>query len=132
MRAYSNWPWHLDEVFVKTNGETHNLWRAVDQEGEVLESYVTVTDILWFYSAAMKVIGKVDRQRTGRLLNNLAEISYMPFRRRGWAILRFWRMQILQNFGSGHSSKKYRPRPEYNPVAGGFALIRAALFKQAG
>ena len=41
MRFYSNWQWHLDEVFVKINGETHYLWRAVDHEGEVLESYVT-------------------------------------------------------------------------------------------
>jgi putative transposase len=41
LRAYSNWQWHLDEVFVKINGETHYLWRAVDHEGEVLESYVT-------------------------------------------------------------------------------------------
>jgi len=37
IRAYSNWQWHLDEVFVKINGETHYLWRAVDHEGEVLE-----------------------------------------------------------------------------------------------
>jgi putative transposase len=29
-RAYSNWQWHLDEVFVKINGEMHYLWRAVD------------------------------------------------------------------------------------------------------
>ncbi len=41
MRSYSNWQWHLDEVLVKINGETHYLWRAVDHEGEVLESYVT-------------------------------------------------------------------------------------------
>ncbi len=34
----SNWPWHLDEVFVRINGETHYLWRAVDHEGEGLES----------------------------------------------------------------------------------------------
>ena len=40
-RAYTNWRWHLDEVFVKINGETHYLWRPVDHEGEVLESYVT-------------------------------------------------------------------------------------------
>ena len=39
--AYSNWRWHLDEAFVKINGETHYLWRAVDHEGEVLESIVT-------------------------------------------------------------------------------------------
>ena len=86
MRAYSNWQWHLDEVFVKINGETHYLWRAVDHEGEVLESYVTkrrnrkaalkflrktmkrhghphilVTDKLRSYGAAMKDIGKLSR-----------------------------------------------------------------------
>jgi putative transposase len=37
----SNWKWHLDEVFVKINGEKHYLRCAVDHEGEVLESYVT-------------------------------------------------------------------------------------------
>ena len=37
----SHWKWHLDEVFVKINGEKHYLWRVVDHEGEVLESYVT-------------------------------------------------------------------------------------------
>ena len=41
LRAYLNWRWHLDEVFVKINGETHYLSRAVDHEGEVWESYVT-------------------------------------------------------------------------------------------
>ncbi len=39
--SYSPWRWHLDEVFVRINGETHYLWRAVDHEGEVLEVYVT-------------------------------------------------------------------------------------------
>jgi putative transposase len=38
---YSNWKWHLDEVFVKINGETYYLWRAVDHEGEVLEAFVS-------------------------------------------------------------------------------------------
>ena len=37
----SRWRWHLDEVFVKINGGMHYLWRAVDHEGEVLESFVT-------------------------------------------------------------------------------------------
>jgi len=41
LRAYSKWKWHVDEVFVKINGERHYLWRAVDAEGEVLESVVT-------------------------------------------------------------------------------------------
>lgn len=39
--SYSNWRWHLDEVFVRINGETHYLWRAVDHEGEVLEAFVS-------------------------------------------------------------------------------------------
>ncbi len=43
MRAHRHWRWHLDEVFVKINGVTHYLWRAVDHEGEVLESFVTKT-----------------------------------------------------------------------------------------
>lgn len=38
---FSSWRWHLDEIFVKINGKQHYLWRAVDHEGEVLESYVT-------------------------------------------------------------------------------------------
>ena len=41
MRQVTQWQWHLDEVFVKINGVQHYLWRAVDHEGEVLESYVT-------------------------------------------------------------------------------------------
>ena len=39
-RSYSNWRWHLDEVFAKINGETHYLWLVVDHEGEFLESHV--------------------------------------------------------------------------------------------
>ncbi len=129
MRAYSNWQWHLDEVFVKINGETHYLWRAVDHEGEVLESYVTkrrdrkaaliflrkvmkrygepaviVTDRLRSYGAAMKVIGNAGKQQTGRWLNNRAENSHLPFRRRERAMLRFRRMHCLQKFASVHSS----------------------------
>ena len=98
----SNWRWHLDEVFVKINGELHYLWRAVDHEGEVLESYVTnrrdrkaalkflrksmrrhgspevlVTDKLRSYGAAMKVIGNAERQETGRWANNRAENSHL-------------------------------------------------------
>ena len=129
LRAHSNWQWHLDEVFVKINGETHYLWRAVDHEGEVLESYVTrrrdrnaalkflrktmkrfgqphaiVTDKLRSYGAAMKVIGNADQQETGRWLNNRAENSHLPFRRRERAMLRFRRMRSLQKFASVHAS----------------------------
>ena len=41
MRSVTHWQRHLDEVFVKINGEQHYLWRVVDHEGEVLESLVT-------------------------------------------------------------------------------------------
>ena len=40
-RHQLQWRWHLDEVFVRINGETFYLWRAVVHEGEVLESFVT-------------------------------------------------------------------------------------------
>lgn len=43
---YSNWKWRLDEVFVKINGETHYLWRAVDHEGEVLEAFFPSGEIV--------------------------------------------------------------------------------------
>ena len=117
MRVHSNWQWHLDEVFVKINGETHYLWRAVDHEGEVLESYVTkrrdrkaiqphiiVTDKLRSYRAAMKVLGNEGKQETGRWLNNRAENSHLPFRRRERAMLRFRQMRCLQKFAAVHSS----------------------------
>src|SRR5210317_146115 len=125
----SRWRWHLDEVFVKINGERHYLWRAVDHEGEVLESFVTktrdkkaalkflkkamrkhgspdviVTDGLASYGATLKEIGAADRQETGRWLNNRAENSHLPFRRRERAMLRFRRMRSLQKFAAVHSS----------------------------
>ncbi len=43
MRAHRHWRWYLDEVYVKINGVMHSFWRAVDHEGEVLESVVTKT-----------------------------------------------------------------------------------------
>lgn len=43
MRSFTHWRWRLDEVFVKINGERHYLWRAVNHEGEILESFVTRT-----------------------------------------------------------------------------------------
>ena len=129
MRAYTHWRWHLDEVFVKINGQKHYLWRAVDHEGEVLEVFATktrnkaaalkfvkkmmkrhgksrviVTDKLRSYSAAMKEFGNAGVQETGRWLNNRAENSHQPFRRRERAMLRFRRMHTLQKFSAGHAS----------------------------
>ena len=106
MRGLPQWRWHLDEVFVRINGENYYLWRAVDHEEEVLEALVTkkrdrkaalrflrramkqygrpeasVTDRLRSYRAAMKEIGNEARQATGRWLNNRAENSHQTFRR---------------------------------------------------
>jgi putative transposase len=125
----SHWRWHLDEAFVKINGEMHYLWRAMDHEGEVLESFVTktrdkkaaleflkksmrrhgqpeaiVTDKLRSYGAALKDLGVADRQETGRWLNNRAENSHLVFRRRERVMLRFRRMQSLQKFAAIHAS----------------------------
>ncbi len=87
MRQHTHWKWHLDEVYVKINGEMHYLWQAVDHEGEVLESFATkdrdkaaalkfmrklmkrhgcaktiTTDGLRSYRAAMKELNIEDRQ----------------------------------------------------------------------
>ena len=129
MRQHSQWRWHLDEIYVKINGKQHYLWRAVDHEGEVLESFVTkrrdrksalkflkkamkrygapnmiVTDRLASYRAAMKAIGNENKQETARWVNSRLENSHLPFRRRERAMLRFRQMSSLQKFVSVHSS----------------------------
>jgi putative transposase len=129
MRGFRQWRWHLDEVFVKINGERHCLWRAVDHEGEVLESYVTkkrdkaaalaflkkalkrhgraetvVTDGMRSYPAAMRELGNLGRREMGRWKNNRAENSHLPFRRRERAMQRFRRMKSLQKFASVHAN----------------------------
>jgi putative transposase len=129
MRGFRQWKWHLDEMYVKINGEMVYLWRAVDHEGEVLESYVTktrdkaaaltfmkkamrrhgraetiTTDGLRSYGAAMKLLGCADKQEVGRWSNNRVENSHLPIRRRERAMLRFRRMKTLQKFASVHGS----------------------------
>jgi len=101
----------------------------VDHEGEVLESYVTktrdkaaalrfirkalkrhgkaekiVTDGLRSYPAAMSELGNLGRREMGRWLNNRAENSHLPFRRRERAMLRFRQTKSLQKFASVHAS----------------------------
>jgi len=129
MRGFRQWRWHIDEIYVKINGEMRYLWRAVDHEGEILESYVTrkrdksaalrflkrvlkrhgkaeaiVTDGLRSYPAAMRELGNEHRREVGRHLNNRAKNSHLPFRRRERAMLRFRRMKSLQKFVSVHAS----------------------------
>ena len=116
-------------MHVKLNGEMAYLWRAVDHEGEILESYATkkrdksaaltfmkkalkrhgpaetiVTDGLKSYPAAMHELGNLDRRGIGRWDNNRAENSHLPFRRRERAMLRFRRMKTLQKFASVHAN----------------------------
>lgn len=87
---------------MKINGDMHYLWRAVDHEGEILESYITktrdkaaalvfmkkalkrhgspeaiTTDSLGSYRAAMKVLDNADKQEVGRWANNRAAASTM-------------------------------------------------------
>ena len=66
--------------------------------------HVIVTDLLRSYGATMKVKGNVDKQETGRWLNNRADNSHLPFRRRERAKLRFRRTRSLQKFVAVHSS----------------------------
>ena len=113
---------------MKINGKLCYLWRAVDHEGEVLKAVVTarrdkaaalkllkrimneygrpqkiVTDRLRAYSAAMKEIGAADRHEVGGRLNNRAENSHQPFRRRERAMQQFRSMKTLQKFSSVHA-----------------------------
>ena len=125
MRGVHHWRWHLDEMYVKINGEMHYLWRAVDHGGEILESFVTkardkaaalafmkktmkrhglpeaiTTDGLASYRAAMKELGNTDNQAIGHWADNRVENSHLPFRRRERAMLRFRQIKLLQKFGS--------------------------------
>src|SRR5918997_1646068 len=100
--------WHLDEVFIKINGKTHYLWRAVDQGGNMLDILVTsrrdtqaatrffrkllkgqeyvprvlVTDKLGSYQAARGSVLASVEHRQSKYLNNRAENSYQPTRAR--------------------------------------------------
>ena len=114
---------------MRINGETHYLWRAVDHEGKMLEVFATkrrdrkaalrfmkramkrygrprsiVTDRLRSYRAALKIIGNVDNQTCQRRLNNRAENSHQPFRRRERAMIKFRRAKTMQKFAAVHAS----------------------------
>ena len=114
---------------MKINGETHYLWRTMDHEGEVLDVFATrrrdhkaalkflkrtmkrygrpgaiVTDRLRSYGAAMKAIGNVERQESGRWFNNRAENSHQPFRRREGAMAKFRDIKTLRKFAAIHAS----------------------------
>ena len=147
-RNGSNGRWHLDEVFVRINGETHYLGRAVGHEGKVLEVFATerrdrkatlrflkhamkrygrpassVTDRLPSYQAAMKVISHAAAQTCGRWLNHRAGHSHPLFRRREGAMAKFRGITTLQEFAAVHASI-------HNHFNHQHYLDRRAVFKQ--
>ena len=114
---------------VKLNGELVYLWRAVDHEGEILESYVTktrdkaaalafmkkalkrdgspaafVTGGLRSYKAAFPELGTGKKRETGRWANNRVENSHLAFRRRKRAMQRFRQMKTLLKLASAHAN----------------------------
>jgi putative transposase len=114
-RARPGDKWHLDEVFIKINGKTHYLWRAVDQQGTVLDILVTsrrdakaatrffrklltgleyvprvlVTDKLASYGVAHRRLIPGAEHRRSKYLNNQAENSHQPTRQRERAMKKF-------------------------------------------
>ena len=130
--------WHLDEVFIKINGKTHYLWRAVDQHGNVLDILVTsrrdakaatrffrklltglkyvprvlVTDKLGSYPAAHRRLLRSAEHRQSKYLNNRAENSHQPTRQRERAKKTFTSARHAQQFLSAFSgiSPHFRPR----------------------
>ena len=114
-RAQPGDKWHLDEVFIKINGKTHYLWRAVDQDGTVLDILVTsrrdakaatrffrkllkglayvprvlVTDKLASYGVAHRRLMRSVEHRQSKYLNNRGENSHQPTRVRERAMKKF-------------------------------------------
>ena len=130
--------WHLDEVFLRINGVLHYLWRAVDQNGVVLDILVQdrrnataakrffkrllaglkfkprriITDGLRSYGVAHREILPEVRHRTSRYLNNRAENSHRPTRRQERQLQRFKSPEQAQRFLSSHAMiyGHFRPR----------------------
>jgi putative transposase len=130
--------WHLDEVFITIHGTRHYLWRAVDQDGNVLDILiqsqrnakaaekffrklleglryvprVIVTDKLRSYGAAHREVLPSVEHRRSKYLNNRAENSHQPTRVRERAMKRFTSPGHAQRFLSAFSgiSSHFRPR----------------------
>jgi putative transposase len=130
--------WHLDEVFIKVNGKMRYLWRAVDQDGNVLDILVTdtrdtkaakrffrkllkgtktvpravVTDKLRSYGAAHRQVMPSVEHRSSKYLNNRAENSHLPTRQREYAMQGFRSVGGAQRFLASFSriSPHFRPR----------------------
>ena len=147
--------WHLDEVFVKINGTTHYLWRAVDQHGNVLDILVQsrrnavaakrffrkllkglryvprviVTDKLASYQVAARELLLSVTHRRSKYLNNRAENSHQPTRQRERAMKRFASPGQAQRFLAVFSviSPHFRPR-RHRLTAGDYRTEMADRF----
>src|ERR1700685_1573156 len=121
--------WHMDEVFIRIQGVQHYLWRAVDQDGVVLDILVQprrdanaakrffkrllkglqymprviVTDKLRSYGVARRQLLPKVEHRQSRYLNNRAENSHRPTRRRERQMQRFKSSRQAQRFLSAHA-----------------------------
>ena len=148
--------WHLDEVFLRINGELHYLWRAVDQHGVVLDILVQdrrnataakrflkrllaglkykprrlVTDGLRSYGVARREVLPEVRHRTSRCLNNRAGNSHRPTRRRERQMQRFKSPGQAQRFLSSHAMiyGHFRPR-RHLMTADQYRRARAKAFR---
>ena len=148
--------WHLDEVFIRINGELHYLWRAVDQYGVVLDILVQdrrnataakcffkrllqglqykprrlITDGLHSYGVAHRALLPDVRHRKSRYLNNRAENSHRPTRRRERQMQRFKSSSQAQLFLSAHSMIYGHFRPRHHLMtASDYRCARAKFFK---
>jgi putative transposase len=107
-QSFSLWRWHLDEVFVRINGEQQDREAALKFLLKAMKRYarpeVIVTDLLRSYPGAMNIIGNAERREIGRWKNNRSENSHQPFRRRERAMVKFRSTKSLQKFTSVHAS----------------------------
>jgi putative transposase len=148
--------WHLDEVFIRIQGELHYLWRAVDQNGVVLDILVQscrnagaakrffkrllkglqyvprvlVTDKLKSYGVAKRELLPDVEHRESRYLNNRAENSHRPTRRRERQMQRFKSARQAQRFLSAHAFiyGHFRPR-RHQTTARKYRTARATAFR---
>jgi putative transposase len=136
--------WHLDEVFLTIHSERHYLWRAVDQDGHILDilvqrrrdrkaakkffrkllkrlAYVPrviITDKLNSYGAAKREILPGVEHRQHRYLNNRAENSHQPTRQRERRMQRFKSPGHAQRFLAAYDliASHFRPRRHRLPA----------------
>ena len=155
-RAQTGDKWHLDEVFLRINGATHYLWRAVDQNGIVLDILVQprrdrfaairffrkllratgrkprviITDKLRSYGAAKRVVLPGVAHRQHRYLNNRAENSHQPTRERERRMRRFKSGEHAQRFLEIHGivASHFRPRRHLLSAAD-YRRVRARRFR---